>query len=247
MRYHINAHSDVGSRDINEDSISAVERADGFCVILADGLGGHGQGDVASQTVVRFVQEYYQEHGFDSDFFENVFTGANNALLAKQKISGIPGGMKTTLVVAAAEKGVLSWCHSGDSRFYLFRKGKLLRQSVDHSVPEVLYLSGDIRKKDIRNHPDRSKLLKCLGTVWITPQYEIGGSIPLQGGETVLLCSDGFWENILEREMAFTDLTVKDPAEKLSRMCNIVKKRGKGKKMDNNSAILVSINSISEG
>ena len=74
-------------------------------------------------------------------------------------------------------------------------------RTIDHSIPQMLALAGEIKEKEIRRHPDRNKLLRVVGTDWENPQYEISEDVEKTGGEAFLLCSDGFWENITEKEM----------------------------------------------
>ena len=130
----------------------------------------------------------------------------------------------------------------GDSRLYHFRGGNQLSRTIDHSVPQMLVLSGQIKEKDIRRHPDRSALLRAMGAEWDSPAYEISQrGLEIAKGDTFLLCSDGFWEWIEEKTMIKIlkkNLSVHDT---LLEMVNEVKKNGIGKGMDNYSAVLVSI------
>jgi len=75
-------------------------------------------------------------------------------------------------------------------------------RTLDHSVPQLLVKSGRIKEKEIRKHPDRNRLLKVMGVVWASPEYEKSRVITLNGKEAFLLCSDGFWELIEEKKMA---------------------------------------------
>ena len=109
--------------------------------------------------------------------------------------------MKTTVVMLCVSGNNAYWTHVGDSRLYFFRKGKLVLHTKDHSIPQMLVAAGEIKEKNIRRHPDRNKLLRVMGTDWEEPQYAVSDPIELQEGDAFLLCSDGFWENIVEKQM----------------------------------------------
>jgi serine/threonine protein phosphatase PrpC len=105
----------------------------------------------------------------------------------------------------------------------------------------MLVLSGEIQEKDIRGHEDRNRLIRVMGMEWNTPKYEIGGAARLGANETYLLCSDGFWEWITEKEMSRLLKTSATPKEWIEKMCEKVTEAGRGANMDNYSAIAVYI------
>ena len=137
---------------------------------------------------------------------------------------------------------IAQWGYIGDSRLYHFRDGKQLSRTIDHSVPQMLALSGQIKEREIRHHPDRSLLLRAMGTEWDMPAYEIAQRrLQTIKGDSFLLCSDGFWEWIEEKTMIKIlkkDLSAYDA---LCEMTAEVKANGTGKNLDNYSAILVNI------
>lgn len=148
--------------------------------------------------------------------------------------------LKTTLVVFGVEDGKAWLAHIGDSRGYIFYKGKIKYRSLDHSVPQMLALSGEIQEREIRNHPDRNHLLRCLGDDSTEPNFEISDSFEIKKGMSVLLCSDGFWESITEKEMAQTLRWSRTASQWLEKMKQKLKRksmREKGK--DNYSAIAI--------
>ncbi len=235
-------YTDPGSREINEDSVGLFLKEDRFLAVLADGLGGHGKGDAASQLVVEACKQFFLQEEPEEFSFEKMFVYANDQLLKKKEGLADRGQMMTTLVAVAGIGKELHWCHCGDSRFYLFKKGRLLQRTLDHSLPQMLVASGQIKEREIRNHPDRNKLLKCLGYVWEDgPLCETGGGYTISGGETILLCSDGFWEYILERQMCFIDFWEKETEKKLAKMKNRVVERSQGRNADNRSAVLLRV------
>lgn len=246
MKFSYATYSDAGGRPVNEDSFGIYEKKDSFLALVADGLGGHGLGDEASQTVIKAAERFYLEHDWYDLFFHDLFSYCNDTLLEKQKIEKVRGGMKTTLVAVYGSNDHVRFCHCGDSRAYLFRKGKKYERTLDHSIPQLLVLAGDIKEKMIRNHPDRSSLLKCLGSRWEKPAEEEGKDLAVRSGDTILLCSDGFWELITEQEIKRINLFIRDTKEKLEKMKTVVQKHGAGKRMDNNTAILITLEGMEQ-
>jgi serine/threonine protein phosphatase PrpC len=129
----------------------------------------------------------------------------------------------------------------GDSRLYRFVNRKNVSRTLDHSVPQMLVLTGEIKEKDIRGHEDRNRLTRVMGMEWSGPKYELGGGMPLTGNETYLLCSDGFWEWITEREMERLLKESDDPETWIEKMEAEIVKNGRNAHMDNYSAIAVYV------
>lgn len=232
-----------GSYQINEDSVGFVNNGNRQCFILADGLGGHGEGDVASKTAVDFAKNYFSTC---SDINENViadcFSGIHDKLLSMQISEHTIRGIKTTLVALIIENDVAYWAHVGDSRLYRFSRFAIKEQTKDHSVPQMMVVMGEITPEQIRENPDRNKLLRALGMEGEAPKAEIHyPGTPVKKGDGFLLCSDGFWELILEKDMKKSYIFSSTSSDWLGKMKNMVEKNGKNKKMDNYSAIAIKI------
>lgn len=234
-------HTHIGSRPVNEDSIAVAEK-DGYnCYILCDGLGGHGKGDLASQFVVGFVMNYFLTSADIEAFWADVLDKAQDALIAEQNRIGAQFEMKTTAVILVISGDSFRYGYIGDSRLYHFRKYKVAERSLDHSVPQMLAMAGDIKEKHIRQHPDRNRLLRVMGVEWDGSRYELSEWKPLQSGDAFLLCSDGFWEPIIEKEMCKLLKKTDSADEWLKAMAERVMQNAAGTDMDNNSAIAVRI------
>ena len=227
--------TDKGERTINEDYLGVVESYERLTYILCDGLGGHGNGDVASH----FVVERMAETMSNGVSIEESIIDAQNSLLKKQIRENAVNSMKTTVTCLTIMDDIARFGHVGDSRIYYFEKGKYMLRSQDHSVPQMLVNRGEIREKDIRHHEDRSRLLRVMGTEWDRPKYQIVDNIVITNHSSFLLCSDGFWELIDEKMMCKTLKHSRTPDEWLYRMEEIVLHNGKGTNMDNYSAIAV--------
>lgn len=241
MEYEI--VSNVGKRDHNEDyacgKLMAGDNKQRGFFVLADGLGGHGRGEVASQFVAGMCMEYYSQNNSSGDLIGESIGYAQEGLLQLQKLENAKDEMKTTIVVLQIEEESIRWAHVGDSRLYFFYKNKLVTRTLDHSIPQMLALAGEIKEKDIRNHPERNKLLRVMGTDWEEPQYVISDVAKRTGREAFLLCSDGFWENITEKEMVKCLKKSKSARQWVELMNAIVQERGGSVDMDNNTALVV--------
>lgn len=236
--------SETGEKETNEDAVKVFvnQPLSTYGFVLADGLGGHGNGDIASNFVVDCAGAVIENtDSFEGEFLSNCFETAQNMLMEEKEIKGL-FSIKTTMVMLLITDAYAQWGHIGDSRLYHFRGGKKLSRTIDHSVPQMLAISGKIKEKDIRHHPDRCKLLNAMGAEWMAPAYEIDQrKMKVKKGDSFLLCSDGFWEWI-EEKMILKILSQEETAyDALQVMTAEVMNNGKGKGMDNYSAILVNI------
>jgi serine/threonine protein phosphatase PrpC len=229
-----------GTREHNEDCALCLPQGGRHCFVVADGLGGHGKGEVASALAARAFETLFEADVTDGEaFLQEAFTRAQNSILAEQKAQNAPFEMKTTCVALTVIDGVCHWGHIGDSRLYAFEKNRVRVRTLDHSVPQMLALSGNIREKSIRKHPDRNRLLRVMGVEWDSPRYELAGECRLSENQAFLLCTDGFWELIDEKKMGA--LLKKSPSASawLNGMLAEVEKNGAGRAMDNYTAIAI--------
>lgn len=240
-------YTNRGGREYNED-YSAVFRVNHIvCAIIADGLGGHGGGSIASETAVNsIVNSFHQntEEEISRQQYDDWFEKANAEVLAHQTPEC---RMRTTLGVLSImeETCKANWAHVGDSRIYHFTDGKMEFCTFDHSVSRMAVLAGEIGMEEIRFHSDRNKLLKTIGQEPAArPEY--GECILDKGiGHVFLLCTDGFWEYVMETEMEDALCEAATPREWLSEMCHILRGKSDGKN-DNNTAVAVWIKEVGE-
>ena len=210
----IATYTDIGGRERNEDTVRSASRgADELCLVLADGLGGHGGGERASSTAAECICRGWDGTA-DSGKLKTLLQEANRRV---QAIQTPRCAMKTTAAVLtlAGERAV--WAHAGDSRLYYFREGALAFQTRDHSAAQLGVMLGEITADQIRFHEDRSRVLRALGQEGELT-VETGEETLGAGRHAFLLCSDGFWEYVLEQEMV-DDLAVSgSPEEWLDKM-----------------------------
>ena len=233
--------TDKGDRNENEDSVGVFENGANCCFVVCDGLGGHGMGDIASKTVVNEFERQFLAAFEMSEFLPIAFDSAQNVLLETQAEHKAKSKMKTTCVALAADDKNAYIGHVGDSRLYVFQKNKVKYRTLDHSIPQMLALSKDIKESEIRNHPERNYVLRVMGFEWDKPMYELMPVEKLRKCQAFLLCSDGFWELIVEEDMCRLLKESATPREWLEKMVEIVKRNGADRNMDNYSAIAVWI------
>lgn len=235
-------HTDVGEREDNEDSIGCFyDEKNGYCFIVADGLGGHGHGEEASKIVVDEFKKKFSEVKEKDKFFDEAFKSGQKALEELQDERHAIMELKTTAVALTIADEEAVWAHIGDSRLYVFNKNKVVKRTLDHSVPQMLVFAGEIKERHIRKHPDRNRLLKVLGARDVELKFDTAEPMKLDECQAFLLCSDGFWENITERKMCRYLKKSKDVNQWMELMKKEVIKKGMGDNMDNNSAIAVWI------
>lgn len=232
----------TGNRENNEDSAVCLEHNGNYCFVVADGLGGHGKGEVASQKVIEVFQRLFEKNITETDsFLQIAFETAQAEVIATQKSANAMLEMKTTAVALVVVDGKCQWGHIGDSRLYLFNKNKIVTRTLDHSVPQMLVLAGEIKEKHVAKHPDRNRLLRVIGIEWDSPKYELSEAYRTADCQAFLLCSDGFWEHIDEKKMRVFLKKSSSAEEWLDQMTNEVKKNGSGQDMDNHTAIAIIV------
>ncbi len=233
-------YSDIGKRDVNEDSYKAINTEVGYGFVVCDGLGGHGMGDVASSMVTSIFEKCFMEYRDIKSFLSHFFENAQSELLAEQKRFNAETKMKTTAVALVMNANKAYIGHIGDSRLYVFFEDKVVKRTLDHSLPQMMVLTKEISECEIRNHPDRNIVFRVLGTPWgRNEKYEIMKPIPIKKCQAFLLCTDGFWEQIEEKEMCEHLKTSRSAEEWLNKMKEHVKQVGSSKELDNNTAVAV--------
>ena len=226
----------VGGRTVNEDCAACAGSNGAYCVVVCDGLGGHGFGEVASATAVEAVMKAFREYGEAEDFIERAAAAAQDAVLKKQDESLRMHDMRTTLVILSVRNGCARWLHVGDSRLYLFRGKNVIAQTADHSVPGMLVKMGELKLKNVRNHPDRNRVLRVIGDREMGLKYDVSEPTPVMPGDAFLLCTDGYWELIDEKQMGKRLKKASSALDWLTVMADEVQKNGRNRNMDNYTA-----------
>lgn len=230
--------NDIGDRQVNEDSLMMREQNGRYCFVICDGVGGNGMGDVASNLVAKVLVEQSVKHKFD-DCISKAFSVAQDELLKHQIENNAKNKMKTTAAMLLVEENSFCIGHIGDTRVYIFGENNIRYRTVDHSVPQMLALAGEISENEIRSHPDRNVLLKAMGTNWEKPMFDVSPVMPISEFKAALVCSDGFWEYITEEQMLDSLKYSTDSSEWLNKMLLIAESAAINEKRDNYSAITI--------
>jgi serine/threonine protein phosphatase PrpC len=242
------ALSKTGGRDHNEDAFgSKVLQQQQGCWVVADGLGGHGAGEVASVTAVQSIlTEFSALADISSASVRQLLAHANQAILTAQSSTLGGNDMGTTAVLLIIDNERVLWGHVGDSRLYRFRGKHCTQLTEDHSMAQILISLGEITVDEVRNHPDRNTLLHSLGRA--NCRIDVAEPENLKVGDTFLLCSDGFWDYLLEEDMLNTlqqAATLDDWLNQLEkRLLKQVEKLGKLSDHDNYTAQAIRITLI---
>ena len=188
MQLDVASYSNIGGREVNEDTTLSKQSEDFLLAAVADGLGGHGGGKTASTRAIQSLEE--QEpliRIMNEESLREACALANRAVLDAQTPQV---RMKTTLALAAVSNSAIAFLHVGDSRAYLFRAGEIEYQSQDHSVSQLAVLMGAIRPEQIRFHEDRNKVLRSLGTeAGATPEIHVEDEPLHEGGGRRARCA----------------------------------------------------------
>ena len=207
-------------RETNEDSIGcfappdphALERK-GYLYVVADGLGGHNAGEVASSTAVAMLgEEYYSpsNHTRIEPALRQAVQAANMRILELTHRHPEYRSMETTLSAIAIAGAQAYVAHVGDTRIYHWRSGHLTQLTTDHSEAAELVRMRILKPERVREHPGRNALTRTLGGRLIPrPDYL---RQPVQAGDQFAMCSDGLWSEVEDDEIAEV-LSAYGPAE----------------------------------
>ena len=240
MKFLTASLSKTGGRRSNQDYCDFVSLQNGHCWVVADGLGGHKGGEIASRLAAEeVVRQFTRSPDFSLSAVTRYIESAQNAILLRQKERFELSTMRTTIVVLISKNRKALWGHVGDTRLYAFRAGKIIFQSKDHSVPQALIDAGELSPEQIRFHEDRNRLLRALGSDGeLRPTFQQKKKT-IKHTDAFLLCTDGFWEYVTEAEMESTLQSSSSPDMWLEKMEHILLKKVQGKH-DNYSAIAIS-------
>ena len=197
MRFTIYQESRQGGRKNNEDRISYCYSRDALLMVVADGMGGHHYGEVASQIAVQTLAEAFQREAKPIlpdpfRFLQRGMTNAHSAILDYASRHRLPDTPRTTCVACVVQDNIAYWAHAGDSRLFLMREGKVIAQTKDHSRIRLMVEEGLISEAQAAEHPDRNKIYSCLGSPH-APEIEFSRKTPLEKGDIILICTDGLW------------------------------------------------------
>ena len=203
----IHGLTDTGMERKNNEDYFLINQSKNL-FIVADGMGGHNAGEVASMNATEAVDDYFSPEILAAikgdrikinDELNDCLYAANQKILdMSQKKAGFQG-MGCTLVVALVESGALHTCHVGDTRVYLSNENGLKLLTTDHSKVMELVKEGQITLEEARQSPLKNQLSQAIGSpLPIIPDYNFS---ELTNGNKVLLCTDGLWDMLSDEEI----------------------------------------------
>ena len=234
MKYDFDSYSDIGGRKNNEDSYIVYEDENGLIAAVADGLGGYESGEVASKMLTdEMLFCFKSEREFD---IERAIHSANQKIIIEQKQNSIRRSMKTTAAAVWIGKDVTTFANIGDSRIYAFKNNQIIFQSRDHSLAQLAVQRGEIFPEQVRDYFQKNTITRALGQ---GDEIKVDiNKVDNDSYDSILICSDGFWEYVLENEMCIALKESKDAKQWLNIMRNIHLCRISDNN-DNNTAVVI--------
>ncbi len=219
------AITDIGRmRPINEDSYYLPLEGERFCAV-ADGMGGHNAGEVASALAVQEFSERMREvETITAEALHTAVQRANEAVYRQALENAGMSGMGTTFSALAMQGDTVYLAHVGDSRIYLVRNGAIMQLTTDHTLVEEMVQKGFITPREARVHPKRNIITRALGTEE-TVQIDIV-QMGARPGDAFFLCSDGMSNYADEREILHAAQSKQDWPEKLKHLVSIALENG---------------------
>ena len=198
MRFSVYQVSRRGGRDKNEDRMGYCYTRDSGLFALADGMGGHPEGEVASQLALQTLSAHFQSEAkprLDDPlrFLHDAIVAGHHQLLRYATERALMDTPRTTIVACLLQGNAAYWAHCGDSRLYLVRGDKLVARTRDHSYSELQQTLSQV--VPMSDRVNRNVLFTCLGSPG-KPVVDTAGPLLVQPGDRVMLCSDGLWSSV---------------------------------------------------
>ena len=239
MRFSVYQVSRRGGREKNEDRMGYCYTRDAGLFALADGMGGHPEGEVASQLTLQTMALQFQRDAKPglpdpASYLSDAVLAAHHQLLRYSADKGLSDTPRSTVVASVIQGNKCFWAHCGDSRLYLVRGGKLIARTRDHSYSELQDALG--RTTPAGERFNRNVLFTCLGSPG-KPMVDLHGPMVLEPGDRVLLCSDGLWGTVAD-EIITEQLAARPITDSVPELVELALRNG-GPRCDNVTAIAV--------
>jgi serine/threonine protein phosphatase PrpC len=236
----------IGGKEDNQDYVGYVilKKRKAACWVVADGLGGHRGGKIAAKAAVEVIIKSFRENPACSVQAINQYLDAAQAEIVRLQQENLRfSRMRTTVVMMVSDFKHVLWAHVGDSRLYRLQNGVIDFQTKDHSLPQAMVSEGEITPDQVRFHKERNSLLRTMGQSESFRPVVYREKQLLTEGNAFLLCTDGFWEYVLETEMEMTYAKAKTPGKWLRKMERRLHRKAEGE-FDNYTAMAVYFHSL---
>ena len=215
-------------RDHNEDSVVITKNDEGdFLMAIADGMGGHSAGEIASSIAINYLENKFTETFHDMtkvdavNWIRDVVDEINKEILDHTKTHPESFGMGTTCVMALLSKDYLIFGNIGDSSGFVFKNGKLHKVTKDHTLVNLLVAAGDLTEEEAKYHPKKNVLMKALGSSEKAEIDVFDVELDIDG---IFLCSDGLTNMLtkeqIEKVLNDEELNIEEQVIKLIRKSN---------------------------
>jgi serine/threonine protein phosphatase PrpC len=239
MRFAVYQLSRKGGRENNEDRVGYTYTRDAGLFALADGMGGHPEGEVAAQLALQTLSALFQRDARPRladplRWLHDGIMAGHHQILRYATERGLLDTPRTTVVACVMQGGAAWWAHCGDSRLYLVRGDRLMARTRDHSYSELQETLAHV--VPMADRYNRNVLYTCLGSPG-RPIVDAAGPVALQSGDRLLLCSDGLWGSVPDTGIAsrLARLTISDAVPDLVEQAL----RVAGEKSDNVTALAI--------
>jgi serine/threonine protein phosphatase PrpC len=202
MKFSVFQTSQIGGRKKNEDRMGYSYSKAAAVFVVADGLGGHPEGDMAAQLSLQIAMSKFRDQAKPTipkvhHFIQEVMMEVHQSLVAYAITKAMPDAPSTTMVMAVVQDHRLYLGHCGDSRMYMIRQSEIVMRTQDHSL---LMRDGAVFSDSKSELQSRHTLFSCLGAA-STPFIELAGPVTLEFGDRLLFCTDGLWGSLQESEI----------------------------------------------
>ncbi len=223
--------TDAGKvRDHNEDSVIILKNSDNeYLMAIADGMGGHSAGEVASSIAISYLGKHFSETFLNLskvdavEWIRDCVNEINTLIFQHEKTHPESKGMGTTLVMAILTKEYLLFGNIGDSSGFVMKEGKLHKVTYDHTLVNLLVSAGELTKEEASVHPKKNVLMKALGA---STEIDVDIFDCDMEIEEILLSSDGLTNMLEEEQIEKVLLEDNEIEEKVIKLINKANNRG---------------------
>ena len=245
MRFSVYQISRKGGREKNEDRMGYCYTRDSGLFALADGMGGHPEGEMASQLALQTMAALYQRDARPvlADpirFLQDAVMAGHHQLLRYASEKGLIDTPRTTIIACILQGNAAYWAHCGDSRLYFVRGDKLIARTRDHSYSELQQTLSSV--VPLNERYNRNVLFTCLGSPG-KPVVDTAGPLLMQEGDRIMLCSDGMWGTVEDEEIT-RHLSTRTISDAVPELVEVALRNG-GVKCDNVTVLAMEWESAS--
>jgi protein phosphatase len=215
--------SEIGGREYNQDCIMISQKNGKYCIAVADGLGSYNGSEIASRVAVQYLIDWFNENCDSDDLFvkssiSSALLHAHNKILERKERDFSIASSCTTIAFVVSDNTTSVMAHIGDTRIYEIKNGKILYRSKDHSLAQIAVERGEITTDEISTHKDQNKLLRVLGSDYFIDADISTDFFPLSCGDGFVVCTDGLWEYVAEKEFEELFQTNNTSSAKLNKL-----------------------------